>query len=113
MKNGGEIITKWTARVLASLLTGIILLFMFSGTTNIIGIMMQAIPGLLLLGATVLAWIKPLPGGIIYLSLAFFSLIFFNAYEDVFTIILLFGIPALIGALFIRTWRYGKRSNPS
>jgi hypothetical protein len=94
-------ISKWSARILAILLTGLMLMFIFSGTETIMDMMIMALPGFFLLGSTLLAWFRPIPGGMVYILLGGFALFFFHAYESIVTVILLFGVPVTIGLLFL------------
>ena len=109
-------VIKWAPRILSIIFIAFISLFaldMFSTEYKwwemIIGFLMHMIPNLILIFFLVVAWKKPLFGGLTYLliSLAFF--IMFDGYEQITTFLFICLPVLIIGILFILDYELQKR----
>ncbi len=107
----------WTPRILGlviALFTGIFALDVFGQGTpfwrTILGFFMHLlVPTLLLLAGVIIAWRRPLVGAVIFLGWAIFYLISAWGRFDISAYLLISGIPALVGALFLADWLIRRR----
>ncbi len=97
----------WAPRILALLLAGFISLFAldvfaegYSFWETIVGLTMHLIPTFALLIALAIAWRRERAGGLAFIALGALSLIVFRPSGWLATL-LLAGLPALIGVLFL------------
>jgi len=97
----------WAPRLLAILFIGLISLFAFdvfdSGTSvgeELLAFLIHLIPTYVLLALLIISWKWPLPGGILFI-LAGGSYFFFAREQHWSAYLIVAGIPALIGLLFI------------
>lgn len=107
----------WIPRILAILFIGFISIFAFDVLEEgyafwetALALLMHLIPSFVLIGTTILAWKKPLIGGIAFLTLGAVFTFFFDTY-DIPVSFLLVSLPLLvIGGLFLlQHWK--KRSS--
>jgi len=100
----------WLPRILAIAFILFLALFALDAfdtdttiSKQLIGFFMHLIPNFLLLAALTIAWNHPKAGGLIFFSLATFSLWFFNV-SDWITFTIIQGPVFLIAGLFLISW---------
>jgi len=67
---------------------------------SLLGILIQLIPSYTLIAALVVAWKNQKLGGVIFMMISLFFLIFFHAYKEVVPFVLVCLIPFSIGVTF-------------
>ncbi len=100
-------ILNWIAKILAIIFT----LFIFSFVIEAVGDgfewympLVAALPGVVLLIATVLAWRAPVFGGVVFIGLgASYLYQYFKSFpgDDWPALMVMAGIPIVVGALFL------------
>jgi len=98
----------WTPRILTILLIIFIRILAFdvfngeySGFELIIALFMHLVPTFILVGILILAWKKELIGGLVFIALAIFTVIFFNVREDPISLLFTTFPILIVGILFI------------
>ncbi len=66
-----------------------------------VALFMHLLPTFALIAATILAWKKPLPGGIVFVLLGVLFTVFFHTYEHIIGFSLISAPILIIGTLFI------------
>lgn len=72
---------------------------------SITGVLIHLIPSYFLIAILVLAWKKPIWGGL-YSALGIAFTFAFKTYQDPITFLLISGIPILIGLLFLASAKF-------
>ena len=107
----------WLPRVLSILFILFLALFAldvfgeYGFPEILIALFMHLIPNFLLIIALVIAWKWEVVGGVIFLALGLFSIVFFDTYEHVVSFILVSLIPMIIGALFLLNKKYCNKKD--
>ncbi|MFO7815222.1 MAG: hypothetical protein R6V14_05755 [Halanaerobiales bacterium] len=98
----------WIPRVLSIIFIIILSLFaldVFSMETSIFqqigGFLIQLTPPVILLIILIFFWKKPLYSGLSYILLGIIFALFFNAYSNIYSLLILSIVPAGLGILFI------------
>ncbi len=110
-------ILRWTPRILGlliALFTGIFALDVFGRGASIweeiLGFLIHLlVPTILLLIAVALAWRWPLVGAVVFLGWAIFYLGMAWGRFDITAYLLISGIPALVGLLFLWDWLHRRK----
>lgn len=98
----------WLPRILAIL--GIVFFSLFALdvfveyetlSEIVVALAIHLIPSFILIAITVIAWRWHVVGGLLFLLLGFFSIFFFNTYENPISFALLTLPPLLVGLLFL------------
>jgi peptidoglycan/LPS O-acetylase OafA/YrhL len=117
----GPRLLRWTPRVLSLLFIAFVALFaldVFGAGYNfwqtIVALFMHLLPNLALLAVVILAWRWPWVGAIGFLGFAAWYLVTFgitNGWSfDWSVYVLLAGLPALIGVLYLADWFVRRRT---
>ncbi|MFH1404569.1 MAG: hypothetical protein ABIH21_00530 [Patescibacteria group bacterium] len=67
----------------------------------LLALFMHLLPQIIMLVILVLAWKKPLIGGIVFICLGVFALYFFRAYEEIISFLIISAPLLISGVLFI------------
>jgi len=103
-----QYIIIWLPRALAVIMTVLVLLFAVETavveSASWILPLVAALPGLVILIATVIAWIRPFFGGVVFIALGLSCV--YQAYlqsgmDDSVAMVLMVGVPVLAGILFL------------
>lgn len=100
----------WVPRILASMLTVLLLVLSldaFDGSESVMqqipAFIMQSLPALVVAFLLVLSWKAPGLVGILFVVLAVFFTVFFSTYRSPFTFVTLSLVPVVVGACFLFT----------
>jgi hypothetical protein len=98
----------WIPRILSLIFIFILSLFAFDVFSieaplfqQIGGFLIQLIPSSILLIILFFFWKKPLYSGLPYILMSIIFALFFNAYNNIYSLLFLSIVPAAIGILFI------------
>ena len=115
--NWGLRLLHWTPRVLALLFIAFLALFAldvfgagYSPWETFVALTMHLLPNFILIAVVILAWRWPWVGGIAFLGFAAWYLAAFGGAFDWSVYVLLAGIPALIGVLYLVDWFVRRRA---
>jgi hypothetical protein len=94
-----------SAKIVSVFYIALITLFSFDVKIFSLGFLIHLIPTLIFLACLIVAWFKPKIGGILFALAGIGTIIVFNTYREIFTLIVISLIPVIIGVLF---W-FGKK----
>ncbi len=107
MKPKTKKILFWTPRVLAILITALISLLAldvfsegYSFGETLVALFMHLIPTFILVAAIIVAWKWPKIGGAIWIGLGIFYILMTRGRAELVTLLILAGVPIVIGVLF-------------
>jgi len=107
----------WLPRVLSILFILFLALFAldvfgeYGFPEILIALFMHLIPNFLLIIALVIAWKWEVVGGVIFLVLGLFSIMFFKTYKDIIVFLLVSSPSLIIGVLFLLNKRYCNKKD--
>jgi len=109
MQNRRKKILYWLPRIVAILFILFISMFAFDVFSEysllgeiLVALFMHLVPSFFLVAAAVIAWRWPIVGGVLFIVLGLFSVVFFNTYDEVLSLLLISTPPVILGLLFIR-----------
>jgi hypothetical protein len=98
----------WVPRILAGLLTVLLLVLSldaFDGSGSVVqqalAFVMHSLPALAVALLLVLSWRAPRLVGVLFVVLAVFFTVFFGTYRSPFTFVTISLVPAVVGACFL------------
>jgi hypothetical protein len=89
-----------SAKIISIFYIILITMFVFDEKIFSLGFFIHLIPTMIFLGCLVVAWFKPQIGGIFFMTAGLGTIIFFNTYREIFTLIVISLIPIITGILF-------------
>lgn len=95
---------KWTCRILAILYTAFFGLFALGALGQgytLQRTLIELLPALLLIVATIVAWYRPALGGVWFVFHGLVSMFFFNMHTDLITLMLISLLALIIGGLLL------------
>lgn len=113
MKLASSQVLFWTPRALGALLglfVGVFALDVFtqgrSAAETFLAFLIHLIPAAIVFAALAIAWRWELTGGILFLGLAFLYVAMTGGTQHWAAYLVLAGVPALVGILFLLDWRH-------
>ena len=75
----------------------------------LVALLMHLVPSLIFLGALILAWKRPLYGGIVFLLVGLGTILFFKTHSDLMVFAMISLPPLIAGTLFIRSFQKSQK----